>query len=58
MESYIKDILACRFNSIKVRLEREMSDEARAALLFQFHKGTIRTKPGLYCMRSAAVSIP
>ena len=31
------------FNSIKVRLERELSEEAKILLKFQFHKGTIRT---------------
>ena len=31
------------FNSIKVRLEREFAAETAQIVLFQFHKGTIRT---------------
>ena len=31
------------FNSIKVRLERTPSNALKAAPVFQFHKGTIRT---------------
>ena len=31
------------FNSIKVRLERAAALSAGAGLLFQFHKGAIRT---------------
>ena len=31
------------FNSIKVRLELESSDQTKANIAFQFHKGTIRT---------------
>ena len=32
------------FNSIKVRLERELASGVRARIEFQFHKGTIRTE--------------
>ena len=31
------------FNSIKVRLEREFAAETAQIILFQFHKGAIRT---------------
>ena len=31
------------FNSIKVRLEREFTADTYGVVIFQFHKGTIRT---------------
>ena len=31
------------FNSIKVRLKREVSEFVYFAIIFQFHKGTIKT---------------
>ena len=37
-------IMFLNFNSIKVRLELLMGDNTTAALIFQFHKGTIRTQ--------------
>ena len=33
------------FNSIKVRLELDLSTPISSSLMFQFHKGTIRTQP-------------
>ena len=32
------------FNSIKVQLEHDAADNTVGAVLFQFHKGTIRTR--------------
>ena len=34
----------CNFNSIKVRLEHDVDYIIDTYMLFQFHKGTIRTK--------------
>ena len=37
-------LMVLHFNSIKVQLEHDMRAAGLNALLFQFHKGTIRTK--------------
>ena len=39
----ILNVNICNFNSIKVRLERRRFLFATPPIIFQFHKGTIRT---------------
>ena len=46
------------FNSIKVRLEQEEFSRKFAALLFQFHKGTIRTQILIHALIRYDISIP
>ena len=47
------------FNSIKVRLEPDMGRAVEGiVLLFQFHKGTIRTTTSLDEYKAFAISIP
>ena len=41
---YLAVLFKENFNSIKVRLERWLVTKAHQTLLFQFHKGTIRTQ--------------
>ena len=38
--------LLWNFNSIKVRLKRKMKSKNYVSLIFQFHKGTIKTGEG------------
>ena len=46
------------FNSIKVQLEPKPSREGLLRLLFQFHKGTIRTQFKLAAKVFKSISIP
>ena len=46
------------FNSIKVRLEQNELHHAADEIIFQFHKGTIRTRIGRTKFRSYSISIP
>ena len=46
------------FNSIKVRLKRGAAIGAGAGLLFQFHKGTIKTFLFRLCLPRFYISIP
>ena len=46
------------FNSIKVQLELNVQQCARHKILFQFHKGTIRTKENRGSMQLSYISIP
>ena len=39
------------FNSIKVRLERLRLCDVEVVLIFQFHKGAIRTAQGVFVHR-------
>ena len=39
-----KEEAEANFNSIKVRLERELPEANTDSVLFQFHKGAIRTR--------------
>ena len=46
------------FNSIKVRLKRAAAIAAGGSLLFQFHKGTIKTDDKFQNQSYNAISIP
>ena len=46
------------FNSIKVRLELGGALGVASSLLFQFHKGAIRTRRNISKHRSLVISIP
>ena len=46
------------FNSIKVQLEPERKLEIENKVLFQFHKGTIRTHPDGLDDFTTQISIP
>ena len=46
------------FNSIKVRLEPYTKSEVRDFLIFQFHKGAIRTTGKTKILVELAISIP
>ena len=43
------------FNSIKVRLEREITDLKLVSISFQFHKGTIRTRLTAFVNKDSAI---
>ena len=44
MQSWVMSLHLPYFNSIKVRLEQEYEKRKRENRIFQFHKGTIRTR--------------
>ena len=46
------------FNSIKVRLEQAVMMLTYGSLLFQFHKGAIRTRKQTICGKDTEISIP
>ena len=46
------------FNSIKVRLELDLPSISYRLLIFQFHKGAIRTFSCNWCRRNTRISIP
>ena len=46
------------FNSIKVRLELTVEREEGDPQVFQFHKGTIRTKSPFLIASTKLISIP
>ena len=46
------------FNSIKVQLERGLAVGCDGGMLFQFHKGTIRTRIWLSLKSNPSISIP
>ena len=54
----IYDYISTNFNSIKVQLEHAYSIECAGLAMFQFHKGTIRTKYHGCPTRKGYVSIP
>ena len=53
---YIRQFM--RFNSIKVRLELDVTKVSNMSLKFQFHKGAIRTEQLLKRVQRLQVSIP
>ena len=55
----MKGLTEAHFNSIKVRLERELPlQQNEMSSLFQFHKGTIRTYEGAFLDSLRSISIP
>ena len=52
------DYLRYDFNSIKVRLEPPYCKLSITALVFQFHKGAIRTLMGMRTRSEGRISIP
>ena len=52
-------LLVTHFNSIKVQLELAGAGSMLGGLLFQFHKGTIRTYGfSVFLLQSDGISIP
>ena len=57
--TYLKELAALdNFNSIKVQLELSDFIIRSTAALFQFHKGTIRTRLTIKRCRRCIISIP
>ena len=51
-------MISCNFNSIKVQLKPPKGQALRKVLIFQFHKGTIKTKDYLDDIVNNGISIP
>ena len=59
IENKIERITNANFNSIKVRLEPgDALPAAGGFLIFQFHKGAIRTINANYAAKVTSISIP